>query len=285
MRQWWIDSAVNMLTNDFVDGVFVDKANDGGYPLLNREGQVDPSTDKLEMLYELSQQKPEGTFLVGNILRNLRPGGCRELMRFFEGAYLERWHLTDNESVPAQNEADAKSISIQQMREAALKGKILTPSLNGDRMEKDEVRAYLDAGQTNELIAAIQANITIPLAYYLIIAEEYSYFRYQPYKKANFSNFTFPDYVVDPTDIVEELTRPLGAPLGPPVKNGYIYTRSFEHVDVWLNVETEEAILAWDSVDSDADGMSDLWEYRNFGGTTNALPTANPDNDSYTNLE
>jgi hypothetical protein len=54
-----------------------------------------------------------------------------------------------------------------------------------------------------------------------------------------------PLYVNDPTELVAELTRPIGPPLGPPRKNGYEYTRSFEHVDVRLNVETNEARLQW----------------------------------------
>jgi hypothetical protein len=56
-------------------------------------------------------------------------------------------------------------------------------------------------------------------------------------------------------------------------------------VDVRVDISTGEALLAWDSADTDADGMSDLWELQNFGGTTNAVATDNPDGDAYTNLE
>jgi hypothetical protein len=121
----------------------------------------------------------------------------------------------------------------------------------------------------------------VPLAYYLIVAEKYSYFRYQT--EPNVDDYA--KVLWDPTDYVPELTYPLGPPTGPPVKNGYIYTRSFEHVDVRLDVQKETAILAWDSVDTDGDGLSDLWEYRNFGGVTNAITTANPDGDDYNNYE
>ncbi len=54
-----------------------------------------------------------------------------------------------------------------------------------------------------------------------------------------------PLYVNDPTELVDELTRPLGPPLGPPKKNGYEYTRSFKQVNVWLNVETNKARIEW----------------------------------------
>jgi len=44
---------------------------------------------------------------------------------------------------------------------------------------------------------------------------------------------------------IEKLNRPLGRPLGDPVKTGYAYTRSFEHVDVSVNVETKQTQFNW----------------------------------------
>jgi hypothetical protein len=164
------------------------------------------------------------------------------------------------------------------MREAAVKGKILMPALQ-DTLDGAYIDAQISEGKTNELIDLIRRNVELPLAYFLIVAEKYSYFKYQPNQ-----DLARPEYIYDPTDYVPELTRPLGVPMGPPVKNGYVYTRSFEHVDVRLNVETDEATLAWDSVDSDEDGLPDMWESRNFGGVTNAAALADPDGDGINNL-
>jgi hypothetical protein len=44
----------------------------------------------------------------------------------------------------------------------------------------------------------------------------------------------------------DEFHNSLGKPLGPLVKGGYIYTRSYEHVEVWLDVENKTSRLTWD---------------------------------------
>jgi hypothetical protein len=241
MRQWWVDLSVSLVSQPEIDGIFVDKAGDQGCSWLDKDGQGVPSTDRLQMYHDLLQQLPAGKFVVGNTLRNERPGGSRELMHLFQGSYVERWeHHPDGGSPVAQSEADVRCASIQQMREAAVKGKILMPALQDRPFSHEYIDDQIAAGYDAELIQEINAGVALPLAYYLIVAEPYSYFRYQPDASVN-----RPEYIYDPTDYVDELTRPLGAPLGPPVKDGYVYTRSFEHVDVWLNVETNEAVLTW----------------------------------------
>ena len=275
MSEWWVDLAAYMVSQPEVDGVFIDKANTDG-SFINKDGQFEaPVSGSSRSYYNLWNQVSAGTLVIGNALRNEREGGNRASMQLFSGSYIERWERPYGDSPIAQTVADARCVSIQLMREAALKGKILMPAFQ-DRLTNDEL-----ALAETELIALIRERVTLPLAYYLIVAEKYSYFRYQPDQNTT-SN---PEYIWDPTDYVEELTRPLGPPMGPPVKDGYIYTRSFEHVDVWLNVETDNPVLAWDSVDTDMDGMDDRWEYRNFGNTTNAVASANPDGDSFNNLE
>jgi len=39
--------------------------------------------------------------------------------------------------------------------------------------------------------------------------------------------------------------KKLGPPKGPATKQGYIYTREFEHCSVWLDVENEVGKLNW----------------------------------------
>jgi len=69
-----------------------------------------------------------------------------------------------------------------------------------------------------------------------------------------------------------DTSKPLGEPLGPPVRDGYVYTHSYEHVDVWVDVSTKETVLVREG-DTDGDGLPNLWENRNFGGETNAVGT------------
>ena len=47
-----------------------------------------------------------------------------------------------------------------------------------------------------------------------------------------------------------EFNRPLGRPLGPPLKNGDTFTRHFEHLSVMVNIATEETTYVWDGSSS-----------------------------------
>ncbi|VGO13176.1 hypothetical protein PDESU_01730 [Pontiella desulfatans] len=271
MSEWWVDLAVEMAAQPEIDGVFIDKAG-GNYPYLGEDGQFQsPVTGSEKSYYDLWDQASPGDLIIGNTIRNEREGGSRGLMQILSGSYVERWHLPYNDSPVIQSEADAKCVSIQLMREAALKGKILMPALH-DRLDNSYIDDEIAAGRENELLELIREKVTVEMAYYLIIAEKYSYFRYQPDQNTE----KYPEFIWDPTDYVGELTRPLGPPLGPPVKNGYIYTRSFEHVDVWLNVETDEAVLTWSDEgensligEDDFDGDS-LYESRTINNGINS---------------
>jgi hypothetical protein len=76
-----------------------------------------------------------------------------------------------------------------------------------------------------------------PLAIFLICAEKYSYFRVHEGYSANEGPRWmrwFPEY-----------DKLLGPPKGPAVKNGLVYTRSFDHADVWLDIGKREGKIAW----------------------------------------
>jgi hypothetical protein len=264
MRDWWVNTALSMAGNSAIDGVFIDKIGE-----LDTGVFIDgvPASDYLKMMVALEQGLPEGKLNLGNTLRNERNNGARDFMEIEDGSYLERWNLPDPGSTPAQSTADSIAVSIQLMREALAKGKIILFKTSSP----DE---YAAATQSN-----MSAHVEYPLAIFLIVAETNGYFAYQAGVDA-----TYPSWNWD-ASWMPEFRRPLGKPLGDSVRNGYVYTRSYEHVDVRVDISTGESLLAWDSVDSDGDGMPDLWEYRNFGGTTNAVASANPDGDAYNNQQ
>ncbi len=49
-------------------------------------------------------------------------------------------------------------------------------------------------------------------------------------------------------DWYDEFDRPLGEPLGDAVQDGWEYTREFEHVKVWVNINTKEAKIEWEGL-------------------------------------
>jgi hypothetical protein len=239
LRDWWVRRAAEAAKHPAIDGIFVDKATDSNYELVDEDGKLTDGEGHVRSYVSLFRAAPKNSLIIGNTLRNERDGGSREVMNIFSGSYVERWERPSRFVPSLQTVAEARVASIQLMREAALKGKILMPAFH-DRIDRKQIQRLLGEKKEDELKRLIRERITTELAYYLIFAEKYSYFRYQPEKSPN-----MPLYVNDPTELVDELTRPIGSPLGPPKKRGYEYTRSFKHLDVWLNVETSEARLDW----------------------------------------
>ncbi|MEI6891522.1 MAG: putative glycoside hydrolase [Pontiella sp.] len=261
LRDWWVNTQVGMATYDVIDGVFIDKVVQSIPSIYDDYGE--PISDYAAMLDQLNQALPEGKLCLGNTLRNERNYAGRAYMEVQDGSYFERWSLPNGAAIPAQSEAEAVAVTLQLLREGVSKGKIMLLKSVGSTASEE---AFADG-------------IDYALALFLIAAETNAYFAYQSTVDATDDQWKWDGHWVP------ELNYPLGAPLGDPIKNGFIYTRSYEHVDVWVDLETKETVLAWDSEDSDGDGLDDLWEFRNFGDETIADPEGDPDGDGLTNME
>ena len=231
MREWWIDTCVKMAELDVIDGVFIDKVvnPDENGDVLNADGS--PVNNYTKMLKDLNDQLPDDKLLVGNTLRNERAGGSRGLMEIMDGSYIERWDFPST----GQSDAEAITVSIQLMREALQKGKMINFQTSPDSATEEEKPT-----DATELLAYTKEHVYFPLAVYLMIAEENAYFSY-----ATGVNAISSSSVLWNTSFIEEFDNFLGEPLGDPVKEGYLYRRSFENLDVWVNVETKETGFTW----------------------------------------
>lgn len=85
------------------------------------------------------------------------------------------------------------------------------------------------------LLARAKENMTFPLACFLVAAQEHSYFCYTWGYRENHGSL----------DWYDEFEKPLGSPKADAIRNGWIYRRSFEHADVWVNLEMKEAKIDW----------------------------------------
>jgi len=90
----------------------------------------------------------------------------------------------------------------------------------------------------NGLIDAFGSNGSheFSLAAYLIVANENTYYRFG--KGHNFNN----EYM---TFWHDDFAKEIGEPSGKATKEGLTYKRSFEHVDVTLDLENQKATLNW----------------------------------------
>jgi hypothetical protein len=232
LRDWWVELPTTIVTDENIDGVFVDKITEAQFDDLY-DSNGEPVNGYVDMLKQLHEEMPNDKILIGNVLRGERNNGNRAPMEFFDGSYLERWDFEGDIQLPEQTKADAIAMSIQLMREALAQGKFINFQTNPhtDEAIPDSLEDKLDF---------MARHVEFPLAIFLMAAEKNAFFSYQMSVNARPASNEAWD-----SSHIDELNRPLGAPLGGPVKNGYIYTRSFEYVDVWLNLETEEATFTW----------------------------------------
>jgi hypothetical protein len=231
MRTWWVDFPAKIATDANIDGVFVDNMRSADEDQLFVDGK--PSTDYLTMINALWESMPDDKLLMGNALRNEFNNGNRAVMEILDGSYLERWSMSCDDDLPVQTTADAMSVSIQLMREALAQGKFVafqTTAWSDEDIPDDYDDKLVYMGE----------NVDFPLAIFLIVAQENAYFSYQLGVNVKDSAENVWD-----SSYIDVLSHRLGEPLGDPVKDGYVYTRSFEYVDVWLDLEAEKAILTW----------------------------------------
>jgi len=206
-----------MTSKSSIDGIFVDST------------RSNIGTDWSNMIEQLMNTLPEDVIKMGNFLRqrdsyradengkNVPHNGNRWRMPYSDGSYLENVH---NGPV---NQPKGQSLiaSMQLSREALWKGKIIM--WNG---------APFNCAASCEVTEEEMAEYIKPtLAEYLILAEKYSYFNFYITPVANDN----PAWMWN-TGSMDEFKRPLGRPLGPPVKVGNKFTRHFEHVAVMLTV-------------------------------------------------
>ena len=116
----------------------------------------------------------------------------------------------------------------------------------------------------SDLVIEARNKIAFSLACYLVAAQPYSYFCYSwGYREIHGSLADFPEY-----------RMPLGRPLGDAVRAGWVYTRSFEHLNVTVDIEKRTASVS---------GAGAQY-FREWIGGTNAVVADDPDGDGVNNL-
>lgn len=212
-REWWVQRALDMVAHDEIDGVFIDgicKAVVGWLPTRYHDVAY------LHTCEALRSKLPEGKILIGNALRagKNKDSNFRHLS-YLDGSYLEGWWQRPGQTI------DLMARALQQ-------GKIIM--LNGQPHNIGNMQGSLDmryeyAGQPQF--------IDFPLGVFLLVVNEYAYFSYhvgvdaRPRAMSLFDNTRF-----------EAITRKLGKPMGDFVREGNVFTREFEHVQVRVDISS-----------------------------------------------
>lgn len=249
VHQWWLKDAEAMLNDDSIDGLFIDaniKVLIGNYFSKNKGLGKDKAQDIIEgyhkLLTTINDEFRQDNIILGNVIRARFDNAGLEYMQYFDGSYFENFELNVN----GISKPDYLAKGLEAGQKAAQNGKILAFTAGlGDSVKIDSSGIGLDEARHKiNSIEFVQKRVDYLTAIFLIMAEKYSYF--YPHdglgvttdKKGNQKNktwmHTFPIF-----------KNRLGAPKGPATRNGYVFTREFEYCSVYLNVETEEAILKW----------------------------------------
>jgi hypothetical protein len=241
VRDWWVANPKSICADPAIDGLFLDgiiKILTTGY--LNRvvgaEKQAGILAGYQSMVEETRKAIGPDKLMIANVVRAGTPdSGLVELERY-DGSYLEGFEIGTPENLK-----NYVAQGIEAFQKAARDGYIMaftaglselnTEEGNLNPLQTDEIRK----GLSKESDSSKRFNYL--LAIFLICAEKHSYF------------LAHDGYVAERSKVwmtrPPELDRPLGAPKGPAVRDGYIYTREFAHAKVRLDIENQVGEIEW----------------------------------------
>lgn len=236
-QQWWVNTAVEFANLEGMDGLFIDAITTN---ILFPERKAKTyGEEKYEAIrkgfYTIMDGVKENILgkkiVLGNGIKadtsRLKDNGLH-LFEYLDGAMTE--HFAD---LSGKNK-DAISASIELIHQVAQMNKIYVvkgwPRYN---FTNEELRSRQFTQEQLEDIA--REDIVFPLACFLCGAGKYSYFCYSwGYRDIDGGMIDYPEY-----------HKPLGEPLGKYERDGYVFTRKFEHASVWVDVEKREAKIDW----------------------------------------
>ena len=238
LRNWWLESCRQVVADPAIDGVFLDGNIKVLEPNFLRRDIGDPTKRRTITGYHSLMKQTRETIgpqklMLANILRARFPQAGLEYIDYFDGSYLEGFF----HNVGGISYDDYVAKGIKAMQTAARNGKIiafttgLASTHNDNRMSIDETAGKVASDEE------AAARLSYPLAIFLIAAEKYSYFRvHEGYSADGNTSWMrwFPEY-----------DKPLGPPSGPAVCKGLVYTRKFEHADVYLDIGERRGKVTW----------------------------------------
>ena len=247
VRDWWARTAALACADDAIDGLFLD----GLIKVLSnyKKVQLPPGKKEAvidgyrEMMKQTRAALPPGKLMVANIIRALLPdSGLSEISKF-DGSYIEGFTLPWGDV----NKADFIARGIEAVQTAAREGKIIAMTLGLGESAADEDKID-DSRKRLDSLEGLQKSIDFNLALFLVCAEKYSYLMLHDGYVADIRNGVCMSKVW--LKRLPEYDRPLGPPKGPAKRDGYVFTREFEHVSVRVDVETETGEIVWHAEDA-----------------------------------
>jgi hypothetical protein len=231
VQEWWSEEVRKAVVDGSCDGVFADAfpqiAAQANIKLWGKEKYEAIQAGLLTTLNKTREKIGVAGIILYNGIRNtdtLNFG--MPYLNYADGATIEHFAHFRSES------KESISRDIAAMIESGKRGKIVVmkgwPGFNFTQREIRDV-------PYETLLARAQEEITFPLACFLIAAQEHSYFCYGWGYREDGGSLGWYD----------EFDKPLGPPKAQAVKSDWVYERSFEHADVWVDIENKTARIDW----------------------------------------
>jgi hypothetical protein len=230
MRKWWSDTVGKAVRETNTDGMFWDQMHGWVWLRPERRQEILQAHVKLQQMTSKAMGKDK-ILLCNNAAHE------QEFIENCDAVMYEHFNPQDYRE-NLQKYVD----DWDQMLQVANAGKMnvyrMPLELKGTKFEKGDRRTRISKEDHAEIAEVAKERVEFPLACFLIGAQPYSYFMF------SWGWGTYTGALVD----FPEMNRPLGPPLGAYERQSadkWIFTRSFEHAGVWVDLEKEEARIEW----------------------------------------
>ncbi|WP_144059098.1 putative glycoside hydrolase [Rhodopirellula sp. SWK7] len=240
LRNWWIDAAKEVCSDPSIDGIFLDGVVKVLEPaflknVIEEKKKAAELAGYLTMMEDTRTMLGPQKLMIANVLRARFPDSSLSSMQALDGSYIEGF-----EGAVGMSKKDYVAKGMAAFQKAAQQGAIIafTCGLGSNQQDADETPRSAARNSNNvKRVRDAESRFDYQLAMFLICAEQYSYFDLKDSYDAKASK----TWMKHPS----EYDRPLGAPNGPAVRDGYKYTRQFAHASVRLDIETQTGNIVW----------------------------------------
>ncbi|MDP6637161.1 MAG: putative glycoside hydrolase [Phycisphaerae bacterium] len=235
-RQWWASIAGKAVKEYGCDGIFMDALLQITNPKWISKGWgrgKKPLVTKAvaDMMQQARKKMGDKAILLYNGLRSSDRGLAmrgREFLPHADGVAVEHFGAFQS------RKKESIAADIEAIIQAGKSGKIVVvkgwpdPEFNWTNKTKMALSA-------RQLAKEARAKITFSLACFLVSAQENSYFCYSwGYRDQHGALIDYPEF-----------HKPLGKPKGDATRKKWVYTRSFAHAEVSVDLSTRKARIDW----------------------------------------
>lgn len=240
LRDWWIDAAEQVCSDPAIDGIFLDgvvKILEPGFlkSAIGEEKKAAQLAGYVTSLEDTRQMLGPRKLMLANVLRARFPDSGLSYMTELDGSYIEGF-----EGAVGMSKKDYVAKGMEAFQKAAQQGAIIAFTCGLENNQQDADETPRSAASNRKLVnrrGDVKSRFNYQLAMFLICAEKHSYFDL----KDSYDAKTSKTWMTHPPDY----DRPLGAPNGPAIRNGYTYTREFAHASVRLDIEKQTGDIVW----------------------------------------